>query len=310
MTFGWGSEYSLFTHLLRMTCTVVVTGLVVFAACVCAWNNVTGGAWRGAVTVNGANYDGFAPEDALVLGLAVNSCHQGPEVSQLRETDREVEVKVIAFTRVFHGGLDCIEGAAVLLQEPLGDRIVIDGHTGQRVSVARPIPFTVEETRPTADWRVVEGPSWASRRPFSLQLPPGWELRVLEGLGPNPGKVVGEIVGDGARLEFDFGGPAINTPPADNPSLDNGHGYEEISGFNSRLFVSMDPGVGYTGVYIHQSDGPHFHIVGEGLTPEQQRIAVTVFRSIRLPLPDPGDIIDEDPAPPEGPPLIDDPSSR
>ncbi len=303
MTLGWGSRYSQFTHLLRMFSVVVVTGSLVFVACFCAWQNFAGGGWRGAVTVNGANY-GFVPENPLGLGLNVNSCHEGPAVSHLRETDREVEVKVIAFTRPFHGGLDCTEGTGVRLKEPLGDRIVVDGHTGKRVGVSRPIPYPPEDTKPAADWRVAEGPSWPSRQGFSLQLPPGWELRVLEGLGPHPGKVAGEIVGNGARLEFDFGGPAINTAPADNPSLDNGHGYEEISGFNSRLFVSMDPGVGYTGVYIHQSDGPNLHIVGEGLTPEQQRIAVTVFRSIRLPLPEPGDVVDE------GPPPIDDPSSK
>lgn len=309
MTLGWGSEYSLFTHLLRMTGVVAVTGLVVFVACFCAWQNVAGGAWRGAVTVNGANY-GFAPENPLELGLNVNSCHAGPEVSQLRETDREVEVKVIAFTRPFHGRLDCTEGTGVRLKDPLGNRIVVDGHTGQRVGVSRPVPFSVEETRPGADWRVVEGPSWPSRQGFSLQLPPGWELRVLEGLGPHPGKVVGEIVGDGARLEFDFGGPAQNLSQNDGPSYDYGIGYEDIGVIRAKLLISMDYGVGDTGVSFHRSEGPNFHIVGEGLTPEQQRIAVTVFRSIRLPLPEPGDTIDEDPALPEGPPLIDDPSSK
>ena len=309
MTFGWGSEYSLFTHLLRMTCTVVATGLVVFVACFCAWQNFAGGGWRGAVPLQQASY-GYSPDDTYWLGFGVNVCFGEPKVTQVRETDDDVEVKVIAFTRPFHGSPECADGVVVHLQDPLGDRIVIDGHTGQRVSVRRHVPFSVEETRPAADWRLVKGPEWPSRRPFSLQLPPGWEMRVLEGIGPNPGKVVGEIVGDGARLEFDFGGRGWSSNPNDGQSLDYGEDYEKIGGVGASLLVSMDPDAGYTGAFFHQKFGPHFHIVGEGLTREQQRIAVTVFRTIRLPLPDPRDIIDENPPPPEGPPLIDDPSSR
>lgn len=305
MTFGWGSRYSLFTHLGRLTCVVVVTGVVVFVACFIAWYNFAGAGWRGAVTLNGASF-----VDPYRLGIGVSACLGDPKVTQVRETDDEVEVKVIAFTRPFHGGPDCADGVAVRLEEPLGTRSVIDRHTGERLRVTRPIPFAVEDTRPEADWRVVEGPEWASRRPFSLQLPPGWQLRVLEGLGPSPGKVTGEIVGDGARLEFDFGGRRRTLSTNYGPSYDYGRGYEEIGGVGASLLVSMDPGVGYTGALFHQKFGPNFHIVGEGLTPEQQRIAVTVFRSIRLPLPDPEDIIDEDPPPPELTPLIDDPSTR
>ena len=305
MTFGWGSEHSLFTHAGRLTCTVVVTALVVFVACVCAWYNLAGGGWRGAVTVDGATY---VPPNRLSLG--VGSCLGGPKVTSLRESDFEVEIKVISFATPTRGGLSCRDGVGVRLEEPLGGRSVIDGHTGERVRVTRPIPFAIEDTKPKADWRVVEGPEWASRRPFSLQLPPGWELNVLEGLGPNPGKVVGEIVGDGARLEFDFGGRRRSLSHNHGPSYDYGLGYEEIGGVGANLIVSMDPGVGYTGALFHQKFGPNFHIVGEGLTPEQQRIAVTVFRSARIPLPDPEDIIDEDPPPPELTPLIDDPSTK
>ena len=305
MTYGWGSRYSLFTHLGRTTCTVAVTGLVVFVACFFTWYNFAGGGWRGAVTVPRASY-GYAPENPYGLGLSVNSCLGAPKVTQVRETDHEVEVKVIAFTTPFHGGMGCADGVATQLQEPLGGRIVIDGHTGQRVRVTRPIPYSAEDTMPAADWRVVKGPEWPSRSAFSLQLPPEWELNVLEGLGPHPGKVVGEIVGDGARLEFDFGGPTWSLSPTDGPPHSYGFGYEDIGGVRVQMIVSMDPTAGYTGAFFHQKFGPNFHIVGEGLTLKQQRITVTVFRSIRLPLPEPGDVIDEDPPPPEGPPPLDD----
>ena len=88
MTLGWGSRYSLFTRLGLLICTVLVTGLVVFVACVWVWYNFAGGGWRSAVTVNGATY---RYPDRLALNVA--SCHAGPEVSLLRETDHEVEVK-------------------------------------------------------------------------------------------------------------------------------------------------------------------------------------------------------------------------
>ena len=64
-------------------------------------------------------------------------CQGDQEVSLLRETDTDVQVKVVAPSRpFFQGGLDCGGGIVeVQLQEPLGDRFVVDKHTGQRVSV-------------------------------------------------------------------------------------------------------------------------------------------------------------------------------
>ena len=305
MKFGWGSRYSLFTHMGHLICTVVVTGLLVFVACVWVWYNFAGGGWRGAVTVPRASY-GYAPENPYGLGLSVNSCLGDPKVTQVRETEHEVEVKVIAFTRPFHGGRDCADGAAVQLREPLGGRIVVDGHTGQRVRVTRPIPYPAEETRPAADWRVVKGPEWPSRPAFSLQLPTGWDLIILEGLGPTQARLWAKLWAMEHAWSLISAGRRRILSPSSGPSLDYGVGYEEIGGVGANLLVSMDPGAGYTGAFFHQKYGPNFHIVGEGLTREQQRIAVTVFRSIRLPLPEPGDIIDEDPPPPEAPPPFDD----
>ena len=301
MTYGSGSRRFLSVGLGHLFCTVLLTGLVVFVASVCVWYSFGGGGWRGAVTVNAATY--LYPYE---LSIGVGSCLGGPEVSLLRETDVEVQIKVIAFSTPMHGGRNCQDGVVVRLQEPLGDRIVIDGHTGQRVRVTRPIPYSAEETKPAADWRVVKGPEWPSRPAFSLQLPTGWDLIVLEGLGPHPGKVVGEVVGDGARLEFDFGGLSWSRAPSDDRAHSYGFGYEDIGGVRVQMLVSTDNGAGYTGAFFHQVDGPNLHIEGEGLTPEQQRIAVTVFRSIRLPMPEPRDAVEEDPPQPEAPPPFDD----
>ncbi len=64
-------------------------------------------------------------------------CQGDQELSLLRETDTDVQVEVVAPSRsFFQGGLDCGGGIVeVQLSEPLGDRIVVDKHTGQRVSV-------------------------------------------------------------------------------------------------------------------------------------------------------------------------------
>ena len=112
---------------------VVVTGVVVSVACFAVWLNLGGGAWRGEVSVMEAELRYPDRPDRLTLGVA--SCNGAPRVSLLRETDVDVQVKVIAFSTPFHGGDDCDDHVEVYLREPLGDRVVIDRHTGQIVSV-------------------------------------------------------------------------------------------------------------------------------------------------------------------------------
>ncbi len=108
---------------------VVVTALVVFVACFMVWHHLGGGAWRSDVRVDEAYL--LTPQR---LELIVASCHGAPRVS-LRETDVDVQVKVKSFSTPFRGGLDCQDGVEVSLREPLGDRAVVDEHTGKVVSV-------------------------------------------------------------------------------------------------------------------------------------------------------------------------------
>ena len=71
------------------------------------------------------------------LDLIVNSCNRNPEVSLLRETDVDVQVKVVASPHLsLLGGLDCQDAVVVQLRKPLGNRVLIDRHTGQSVSVS------------------------------------------------------------------------------------------------------------------------------------------------------------------------------
>ena len=129
MTDSSGSRKLLSGRLGPLIVAVVVTGLLVFVACFMVWHHLGGGAWRGEVRVMEAVL--LAPQR---LELRVASCHGAPRVS-LRETDVDVQVKVVAFSTPFHGGMDCQDAVEVYLRNPLGDRAVVDKHAGQVVSV-------------------------------------------------------------------------------------------------------------------------------------------------------------------------------
>ena len=53
------------------------------------------------------------------------------------------------------------------------------------------------DAEPSSDWRFLEVPAWEGVPGFSLRLPPGWKLNELQGID----SYVGEVVGDGVRLE-------------------------------------------------------------------------------------------------------------
>ena len=101
---------------------------------------------RHEVSVKGAH---LLSSDRLVLEVNTNTCKRNPEAYLLRETDVDVQVKVVVDPDPFPlGGPQCLEAPIVKLQEPLGDRIVIDAHTGRMVSVtpvATATPRTIRQ---------------------------------------------------------------------------------------------------------------------------------------------------------------------
>ena len=256
---------------LVIVAAVVVIGLMAFAV----WLLLGFGVYtmRGEVSVFGG---AFLYPDRLVFGTG-GPCQGDQEVVLLRETDVDVQVKVVASSRpFFQGGPDCGGGIVeIQLSEPLGDRVVVDMHTGKIVSVESRVPFSL---RPPPDWRIVEVPAWPNQPGFSLQLPPGWELNEFQGID----SYVGEVTGDGVRLTFDYGGFSWNLDLAANPPHRYSVLYRDVGGFEAKLLTSMVPGEGYTGVYFADLGGPSLNLVGEDLTPEQQETAFAVFGSIRL----------------------------
>ena len=131
-----------------------------------------------------------------------------------------------------------------------------------------------------ADWRVVEAVGWPGG--FSLSLPPSWELKEVQGID----SYVGEIVGDGVLLHFDFGW--YSNPLADDDDPLHIVVYEDIGGRRAKLVRPKVEMEGYVGVYFENIGGVdgdlppnRLQISGEGLTAEQLETAFAIFRSIR-----------------------------
>lgn len=108
---------------------VVGTALVVFVACFMVWHHLGGGAWRSEVAINGGSL--VAPQR---IELAVSSCNGAPRAT-VRETMDEIRVTVVAYWTPSRGGDDCQDYVVVRLLLPLGDRAVVDRHTGQVVNI-------------------------------------------------------------------------------------------------------------------------------------------------------------------------------
>ena len=230
--------------------------------------------WRVSVSVDSAEL--LSPNELLLI---VNSCNKKPGVSMLRETDVDVHVRVVVDSHPFLlGGQDCQDAVEVQLQGPLAGRNIFDRHSGRSVSVIGVIPYNVADAQPSSDWEVAVAPAGPSRTKFSLRLPPGWKLNEFQGVNPYKG----EVVGDGARLAYDFGGLSWSLSPSDGREHTYGMDYEDIGGFTTQLLISMDPGAGYTAAFYHGEGDANLHLVGEDLTPEQQWSAVAMFRSVRL----------------------------
>ena len=140
------------------------------------------------------------------------------------------------------------------------------------------------------EWELVEASDWTGGV-FSLRLPPGWQLNELQGSD----SYVGEIVGGGARLGFDFGWYSSSLVEDDDPQYIVT--YEEIGGLRAKLVLPRGEGEGLmTGVYFEDFDSDldisslnRLQMSGLGLNPDQRETALAIFRSIRPLAPEPID---------------------
>ena len=123
-------------RLVPVVVAVVVTALVVFAACFLAWYYLGGGVWRSEVEVVQAVY--LHPR---WISLEVDSCvgAPAPHVLSLRETDDEVQVQVVVFSTPFRSCDSRFDSVEVQLQSSLRGRDVVS--KGQVVPVGAPTPI-------------------------------------------------------------------------------------------------------------------------------------------------------------------------
>lgn len=129
------------------------------------------------------------------------------------------------------------------------------------------------------NWQLTE-----ASEAFSLHLPPGWNLRELQGID----SYVGEIAGDDVRLQFDYGWYSNSLAEDNDP--DHDVSYEDIDGRRAKLVRPKEGSGGITGVYFEQVNSEEsgfgvnrLAISGTGLTNRQQETAFTIFRTIRFP---------------------------
>ena len=124
----------------------------------------------------------------------------------------------------------------------------------------------------TPDWHKVDG------GPFSILAPSGWEFHQLQGVD----SYVGEFVGDGVVLRFDFGGYASGyLKEAKKPTYVIAH--EHIGGYPAKIASPRIPGHGVTGVYfrnVGHSNG--LCVWGKDLTSTQQELVLKIFETLRF----------------------------
>lgn len=115
----------------RRVALAIIVPLVLVIALVVGWRILQGLTVRNAVDIVEAEL-----RDDGSLVLEVDSCNGDPAASVLEQND-QVRVEVVASTTPYRGGQDCLDIVEIALQEPLGERALVDAHTDDEVSVRR-----------------------------------------------------------------------------------------------------------------------------------------------------------------------------
>jgi hypothetical protein len=114
--------------------------------------------------------------------------------------------------------------------------------------------------------------------PFSILAPSGWEFHQLRGVD----SYVGEFVGDGVALTFDFGGyPSGYLEKAKKPAYIIAK--KSIGGFSAKVVSPRTAGKGITGVYFRKLRGNDtLFLFGKDLTSAQKELVLKIFETIRF----------------------------
>jgi hypothetical protein len=124
--------------------------------------------------------------------------------------------------------------------------------------------------------------------------PPQWEFRQLQGID----SYVGEFVGDGVVLTFDFGQYSsgyLKKAKAPAYSVAKTH----VGGHSAIVVHPGTPGHGTTGAYFPKVAGKDsLCIWGKELTANQQELVLRMFETIRFGGPVPRFVVPPPPPPP------------
>lgn len=129
------------------------------------------------------------------------------------------------------------------------------------------------EDAPPIGWKMIDAGS------FSIFAPPGWKFDRLQGVD----SYVGEFVGDGFVLNFDFG-EYSNSLDEDQASYVIT--YDLIGGLKAKIVRPRTPGHGLTGIYFAKvtkfSLRDSLCLYGNDLNETQQKLASRIFQTIRF----------------------------
>jgi hypothetical protein len=136
------------------------------------------------------------------------------------------------------------------------------------------------------DWQKVDA------GPFSIFAPRGWEFHQLQGVD----SYVGEFVGDGIALRFDYGGYSNPLKKEKKPAYVVTH--KSIGGRHAKIVSPRAPGHGITGLYIRNvGDSNALTLSGQDLTSAQQDLALKIFETLRFGGPPPSYVLPPPPPP-------------
>jgi hypothetical protein len=142
---------------------------------------------------------------------------------------------------------------------------------GSESEIYLPQPTGQETLTPPTGWQKVDA------GPFSILAPSGWEFHQLAGVD----SYVGEFVGHGLTLRFDFGGYSNPLKEEKKPAYLVVH--KSIGGFRAKVVSPRTAGHGITGVYFRNvglSDA--LCLFGQDLTSTQQELALKIFETIQF----------------------------
>jgi hypothetical protein len=112
---------------------------------------------------------------------------------------------------------------------------------------------------------------------FSLSAPMAWEILQLQGVD----SYVGEFVGGGVVLRFDFGEYSNPLKEEKKPAYVVVH--KSIGGLRAKIVSPKTPGHGVTGIFFPSTFGSNkLCLFGQDLTSTQQELALKIFETIRF----------------------------